>query len=55
MKLSGEKKITMFFELIKKKFPEWDRKNERHVKNLQNYKDDPKHLNSDYLGRCDSI
>ena len=55
MKANGEKKIAMFFEQIKKDiFPEWDRKNEWRVKNLKNYKDDSKHLNSDYLGRCDS-
>ena len=55
MKSSGEKKIDMFFELIKKDiFPEWDRKNEWRVKNLKTYKDDSKHLNSNYLGRCDS-
>ena len=55
MKAIGEKKITMFFEQIKKDiFPEWDKKNEWRVKNLKTYKDDSKHLNSDYLGRCDS-
>ena len=55
MKASGEKKIAMFFEQIKKDiFPEWDRKNEWSVKNLKTHNDDSKHLNSDYLGRCDS-
>ena len=53
MKSSGEKKIAMFFEQIKKDiFPEWDRKNEWRVKNFNH---DSKHINSDYLGRCDSI
>ena len=52
MKSNGEKKIAMFFEQIKKDiFPEWDKKDEWRVKN---FKDDLKHLNSDYLGRCDS-
>ena len=42
----------MFFEQIKKDiFPEWDRKKEWRVKNL---KHDSKHINSDYLGKCDS-
>ena len=51
MKSSGEKKIAIFFEQIKKDiFPEWDRKNEWREKNLKNYKNDSKHLNSDYLG-----
>ena len=55
MKSSGEKKIAMFFEQIKKDiFPEWDKKDEWRVKNLKNFKDDSKHINSDYLGRCDS-
>ncbi len=46
----------MFFEQIKKDifFSEWDRNNEWRMKNLKNYKDDSKHLNCDYLGRCDS-
>ena len=36
MKSSGEKKIAMFFERIKKDiFPEWDRKNEWRVKNFK--------------------
>ena len=52
MKSSGEKKIAMFFEQIKKDiFPEWDKKDEWRVKNI---KHDSKYLNSDYLGRCDS-
>jgi len=52
MKANGEKKIAMFFEQIKKDiFPEWDKKDEWRVKN---FKDDSKHINSDYLGRCDS-
>ena len=55
MKSSGEKKIAMFFEQIKKDiFPEWDKKDEWRVKNLKNFKDDSKHINSDYLGKCDS-
>ena len=55
MKASGEKKIAMFFEQIKKNiFPEWDKKDEWSVKNLKTHNDDSKHLNSDYLGRCDS-
>ena len=55
MKSSGEKKIAMFFEQIKKDiFPEWDKKDEWSVKNLKTHNDDSKHLNSDYLGRCDS-
>ena len=55
MKASGEKKIAMFFEQIKKDiFPEWDKKDEWSVKNLKTHNDDSKHLNSDYLGRCDS-
>ena len=54
MKSGCEKKIDMFFELINKDiFPEWDRKNEWRVKNLKTHNDDSKHLNSDYLGRCD--
>ena len=45
----------MFFEQIKKDiFPEWDKKDEWRVKNLKNFKDDSKHINSNYLGRCDS-
>ena len=53
MKSSGEKKIAMFFEQIKKDiFPEWDKKDEWRVKNLKNFKDDSKHINFDYLGRC---
>ena len=53
MKASGEKKLAMFFETIKKDiFPEWDKKGEWRVKNL---KHNSKHINSDYLGRCDSI
>ena len=52
MKSSGEKKIAMFFEQIKKDiFPEWDKKDEWRVKNL---KHDSNHINSDYLGKCDS-
>ena len=52
MKSTGEKKIVMFFEKIKKDiFPEWDKKDEWRVKNLNH---DSKHINSDYLGRCDS-
>ena len=55
MKASSEKKIAMFFEQIKKNiFPEWDKKDEWSVKNLKTHNDDSKHLNSDYLGRCDS-
>ena len=51
MKSSGEKKIAMFFEQIKKDiFPEWDKKDEWRVKNLKNFYDDSKHKNSDYLG-----
>ena len=50
MKSSGEKKIAMFFEQIKKDiFPEWDKKDEWRVKNL---KHDSNHINSDYLGKC---
>ena len=42
----------MFFEKIKKDiFPEWDKKDEWRVKNI---KHDSKHINSDYLGKCDS-
>ena len=53
MKSSGEKKIGMYFEQIKKDiFPEWDKQDEWRVTNL---KHDSKHINSDYLGRCDSI
>ena len=38
MKSSGEKKIAMFFEQIKKDiFPEWDKKNEWSVKNLKKH------------------
>ena len=45
----------MFFEKIKKDiFPEWDKKDEWRVKSLKNFKDDSKHINSDYLGKCDS-
>ena len=52
MKSSGEKKIAMFFEQIKKDiFPEWDKKDDWRVKNI---KHDSKHINSDYLGKCDS-
>ena len=36
MKSSGEKKIAMFFEQIKKDiFPEWDKKDEWYVKILK--------------------
>ena len=42
MKSSGEKKIAMFFEQIKKDiFPEWDKKDEWRVKNIEH---DSKHL-----------
>ena len=52
MKSSSEKKIAMFFEQIKKDiFPEWDKNDEWCVKN---FKHDSKHINSDYLDRCDS-
>ena len=55
MKSSGEKKIAMFFEQIKKDiFPEWDKKDEWRVKNLKTYNDVSKQLKTDYLGRCDS-
>ena len=43
----------MFFQKIKKDiFPEGIKKDEWRVKN---FKDDSKHINFDYLGRCDSI
>ena len=55
MKASGEKKIATLFEQIKKDiFPEWDKKDEWSVTNLKTHNDDSKHINSDYLGRCDS-